>query len=72
MSGSLHTQQRQNMSDAKAEETIELTTAQDDAEAPVEKLAAEPDASINSSWSEKYQEWRSQKYKLPRRHLLST
>jgi hypothetical protein len=59
------------MSDAKAEETIELTTAPD-AEAPAEKPAAEPSTSINSTWSEKYQEWRNQKYKLPRRYRLST
>lgn len=61
------------MSDVQAEEKAKLTAAESDAPAViVESTTKEPNNSTNSTWTEKYHEWRNEKYKLPRHYLLST
>jgi hypothetical protein len=65
------------MADANKEECVELTaptTAEADTETPVENSTLnQSNISINySSWIEKYNQWQSQKYKLPPHYKLST
>lgn len=66
------------MSDAKAEESVELTAQEKEGDVEAadpngkSEVKPQPDGSTGSAWGDKYHQWRSMKYKLPRYYRLST